>query len=427
MTKFARKKIPVPRHTLLIEINNLRRWAVLADMFSDLTQTAEGRANLAALDENAAVQALRHWLAPSARAAPWGALAGQLRSMAQELEVADRRHRENMERKEYAMHYADSEWQFKNMARRLGKPTPSAVNKVVLDGEVFTNPKTVKDELEKWARVSASEAHSAEQMPAAQSAYDRWLDRANIHPVKNQAAIDRLLRPLEPWELDRQLNKKAGMAAGDDLLTWELLQDADPAARQNLYHAFATHWDRGRRGTSGANAWRYPDSLKHAWTSPIPKTGYAGGTELLRPISITNALARLYNKMIVARLTDYIESAGCLSKSQAGFRRGLNTHEPLARLEEFLEAISPTGGHVLALDLSQANHLHHPQKRIRTIHMHIHNTHIHISIHIQTHIQTNIHTHIHTHTRTDRQTDRQTDSQTGERHGLMVQAVGTGL
>jgi hypothetical protein len=175
------------------------------------------------------------------------------------------------------------------------------------------------------------------------------------------------MRPLEPWELDKQLNKRAGMAAGDDLITWELLQDLGTAARGAFFDTLAAFWASLRGGGQGPHTasgttfrlgstelpiWQYPDCLKHSWVSPIPKAGYNGGTDRLRGICITPAGARCFNKIIVDRLTDFIESQGCLSNRQAGFRRGLSTHEPVARLEEFLEATSSTGGHVIALDLT---------------------------------------------------------------------------
>ncbi len=346
----ARRKVPRPKAAILLEINHLRRWSVIADSLSQLTTTAEGRTNLRQLEGSPSVQALQQWLGDSAVLATWGARAGQLRSMAQELDTVVTKHQAATERRQYAMHYADSGWQFRGIARTMGKPVPRPIAKVVVQGEVLTDPINVQRELDSWAQVSAHCVYTPPQFAAALHEYDTWLDRANIHPPHNQAAIDRLLRPLERWELDKQLNKKAGMAAGDDLLTWELLQDLEPPARQALFDAYAHFWDSNRRGSQPDHNWHYPDALKHAWCSPIPKTGYIGQTDRLRPISVTPAPARCYNKIVCDRLTEYLESQGCLCRLQAGFRSGMSTHEPLARLEEFLATTAHSGGHVLALD-----------------------------------------------------------------------------
>jgi hypothetical protein len=114
--------------------------------------------------------------------------------MAQELQVVVTRHDAAMEKKQYAMHYADNEWQFRSMARRLGKPTPRAVNKVVVEGETLTDPHNVKRELDKWARKTNTSVYNNAQLAEAQAEYDRWLDKADIHVAPNHAAVER------PWQ-----------------------------------------------------------------------------------------------------------------------------------------------------------------------------------------------------------------------------------
>jgi hypothetical protein len=200
VSSFARKSAPRSRQAIHIEIHNLRRWAVIGEELSALAGTAQGRSNLALMENNPAVQALRHWLSASARSATWGALASQLRATAQELQVVVNRHDAATEKKQYAMYYADSDWQFRSMARRLGRPTPRAVNKVVVEGVTFTDPHTVKRELDKWARKTNTSVYNDAQLAMAQAEYDGWLDKADIHVAPNQAAVD---RPSQCWVIPR--------------------------------------------------------------------------------------------------------------------------------------------------------------------------------------------------------------------------------
>eukprot|EP00665_Eupelagonemidae_sp_cell47_P011007 gene11007-biopygen9401 len=100
-----------------------------------------------------------------------------------------------------------------------------------------TDPTEVKEALEKWAEVTATPAFpgSGEGTPASlkdsRRMYEQWLDRAKI-PIasaSSAAKAEQLLsRPIERLEFDKHLNKKAGMAAGTDGCTWELLQKLRP-------------------------------------------------------------------------------------------------------------------------------------------------------------------------------------------------------
>eukprot|EP00660_Eupelagonema_oceanica_P008413 gene8413-8159_t len=166
---------------------------------------------------------------------------------------------------------------------------------VVEQPRTTTDPAEVSRGLAEWAAETSAPAFS--QGPPF-SKYEQWLDRAGI-PVAGETerreAAGLLLRPLERAEFDRHLNKKAGMAAGLDGCTWELLQKLPPEAKDRVFAVLKNLMLHGY--DHDTRQWRLGVWLKRAWTSPIPKSKFDGTTDRLRGISVTPAIARLLGKI----------------------------------------------------------------------------------------------------------------------------------
>eukprot|EP00660_Eupelagonema_oceanica_P018271 gene18271-biopygen38785 len=193
----------------------------------------------------------------------------------------------------------------------------------------------------KWAAVTSVPAYSNPSHPddpsdigEARQLYEQWLDHARIpHADPGQSAEgELLLRDLTREEFDRQLKKHAGMAAGLDGCTWELLQSLSPDALDCIFNALREFLNQGSR-----NDWQnFPTWLRTSWMSPIPKGNFDHTADRYRGISVTPAIGRLFGKIITKRLTDFIERVGCLCPVQAGFRRGRSTFGPVAALQNYL-------------------------------------------------------------------------------------------
>ncbi|GFX76230.1 RNA-directed DNA polymerase from mobile element jockey [Trichonephila clavipes] len=82
----------------------------------------------------------------------------------------------------------------------------------------------------------------------------------------------------------------------------------------------------------------FPKSWKTAVVVPILKPGKNSAlAESYRPISLLPVLSKLAEKIILARLNDYLEREKILISEQHGFRPRLSTSHQLLRVVEFIK------------------------------------------------------------------------------------------
>ncbi|GFX35179.1 RNA-directed DNA polymerase from mobile element jockey [Trichonephila clavipes] len=82
----------------------------------------------------------------------------------------------------------------------------------------------------------------------------------------------------------------------------------------------------------------FPKSWKTAVVVPILKPGKNSAlAESYRPISLLPVLSKLAEKVILARLNDYLERENILIPEQHGFRPRLSTSHQLLRVVEFIK------------------------------------------------------------------------------------------
>ena len=100
-----------------------------------------------------------------------------------------------------------------------------------------------------------------------------------------------------------------------------------------------------------------PTAWKLAETVMIPKPG-KDHTEPAnyRPISLLSVLAKLQEKILAFRMSNYFEARGLLSKVQCGFRRNRSTQDQLLRLSQFLTEASNQKhfAYCVSLDVAKA-------------------------------------------------------------------------
>ena len=101
----------------------------------------------------------------------------------------------------------------------------------------------------------------------------------------------------------------------------------------------------------------FPLCWRSANVSPIPKgTSPTQYPSEYRPISITPVLSKIYEKLIVRRLSKFINLKEILPPTQFGFRKGLGTADALLTLVHDLQLSldSSSEARVLSLDFSSA-------------------------------------------------------------------------
>ena len=99
----------------------------------------------------------------------------------------------------------------------------------------------------------------------------------------------------------------------------------------------------------------FPDQLKIARVSPIYKAGGMTDPGNYRPISVLSAVSKIYERIVHAQLTNYIDQYSLLSNSQFGFRKNHSTETCLSMLDKMYKELDKgyIGG-VVFLDLKKA-------------------------------------------------------------------------
>ena len=74
-------------------------------------------------------------------------------------------------------------------------------------------------------------------------------------------------------------------------------------------------------------------SLSACWrqgnVTPIPKDPLSSSVANYRPISITSALSKVFERLVSVRLGRFMERSGMLPTSQVAYRKGLVTCDAL--------------------------------------------------------------------------------------------------
>ncbi|CAL4087967.1 unnamed protein product, partial [Meganyctiphanes norvegica] len=76
----------------------------------------------------------------------------------------------------------------------------------------------------------------------------------------------------------------------------------------------------------------YPDNLKIAKVIPIFKKGSPTSVNNYRPISILSTINKIFEKILYARLINYIDKFQLIYKYQYGFRKKHSTEHALIEL-----------------------------------------------------------------------------------------------
>lgn len=79
-----------------------------------------------------------------------------------------------------------------------------------------------------------------------------------------------------------------------------------------------------------------PDHFKAAKIVPVYKSGDKAKATNYRPISLISNLAKIFEKILHTRLTNFFNTNNLISKNQYGFRNDMGTGHALVSVIEFL-------------------------------------------------------------------------------------------
>lgn len=125
-------------------------------------------------------------------------------------------------------------------------------------------------------------------------------------------------------ELDAALSECQGSSPGPDGIHYDMIKNLPLIGKIELLKIYNDIFQNKK----------FPNNWRKALIIPILKAGkdpkYAKN---YRPISLTNCLCKILERMINKRLMWFLETNGFLSDFQSAFRRGRSTADNLAYLE----------------------------------------------------------------------------------------------
>ena len=148
--------------------------------------------------------------------------------------------------------------------------------------------------------------------------------------------------PFSMLEFESVLAKCSNGAPGVYGVKYENIRTLDRAGRQELLDLYNAVWD-------GAEV---PQAWKIAVLSPLIKAG-RDKHQLLgyRPVALTSCVGKIYERLLVSRLSWFVERVDGFHPAQFGFRSGRSAQDAILLLESGVRETWLAGGVVLAVFL----------------------------------------------------------------------------
>ena len=172
---------------------------------------------------------------------------------------------------------------------------------------------------------------------------DKITKRQNRKFLNNKPTEQRKYEEEITWEeLARAVKiAKREKAAGEDTIPYELIKELGTKAQNFILHLFNEIW----RGKPIPQRWRVAVIL------PILKDGKDPALpSSYRPISLTDCLGKLLERVIAERLSAYMEENHLFNECQAGFRKERSTTDQVVKLVQLAtDRMQNTDGEVATL------------------------------------------------------------------------------
>ena len=172
------------------------------------------------------------------------------------------------------------------------------------------------------------------------------VDRENWPDIPNSTSDRKYNEDFTIWELDRALKSGSSNTPGPDNLPPMIFKHLDISQKENLLNILNYFWNNS-----------IPEQMKESIIIPLHKPGKIR-TETIsyRPISLTNCLSKIMERIVSNRLREFLEKENLLDDNQSGFRKGFSTYDGLSRLENAIRFNQRTKQATLVvfLDINQA-------------------------------------------------------------------------
>ena len=132
--------------------------------------------------------------------------------------------------------------------------------------------------------------------------------------------------PFSSLELSTAISQlSTSTSSGPDQITYPLLSLFPQSALHFLLYIFNLSW----------STHTFPSAWKQSTIIPILKPGKPSDSpSSYRPISFTSCTSKLFERMVLGRLTYFLEQQDILSPVQAGFRPGRSTVDQVLLLSQ---------------------------------------------------------------------------------------------
>ena len=211
--------------------------------------------------------------------------------------------------KEYFIKHANNlkkAWKgINNLLNRQGKLNVSDIF-LNINGEVVTDQKIVVDKFNQYFVKVAD--NLASKIPKPNTKYQDFLKNPNVHSF--------YLMEIEPHEID-ELIRDLGLNKAGDIYgnTSNIVKLGGPVLTQILTLLFNKSFDQGI----------FPSVLKISKILPIHKGDSVFEMSNYRPISLLPIFSKILEKLMYARVIDFIKRFKILYENQYGFQKGLST------------------------------------------------------------------------------------------------------
>ena len=138
----------------------------------------------------------------------------------------------------------------------------------------------------------------------------------------------------------------AKSAPGPDGIPAVLLRNCSNALAKPLHILWSKSMETGK----------IPSKLKHGLITPIYKGGDKSIPANYRPVTLTSHIVKVFEKIVVKRLTDYMDSLNLFNQHQHGFRKGRSClSQLLEHYQRILNGLEEQGSvDVVYLDFCKA-------------------------------------------------------------------------
>lgn len=168
-----------------------------------------------------------------------------------------------------------------------------------------------------------------------------------ITQIKSKYPSSMFLKPVNKNEIIKHINSlKNNCSPGYDGIQTKIIKQFYTYMINPLVHIINLIFKNGI----------VPESFKTSVVTPIFKTGDKNKINNYRPISVITNFAKIFEKCLKERLTNFLSMNNILSKNQFGFRSGISTSDAILKVTKTITKHLDKGRKCLAafLDLAKA-------------------------------------------------------------------------